>query len=341
MLRIGDLRLGGDIVLGPMAGYTSEAYREFMGPFGAAAAVSEMVSDQGVVHGSPKSMAFCRFERSYPTGLQLFGHDPDVLARASSAALGFNPDIDFFDVNMGCPIPKVLRSGSGSALMSDPHLCGAIVRRMKREVDVPVTAKIRLGRDYGSMNFRTVIDELQSADVDAISLHVRTAEERYLGKPHYDLVEGLRGEMSVPLVISGNVFSLEEALHALRTTGADGVMVARGGVGNPNLLTRIDTYLRTGRTVGDPTVSRQIDWCLDLACRMVEEKGEELGIRKMRCLAPRFIIGCRDCRMYRHRLATEPTDMGSLERILEEIRDRKGDQRILSNGFRGETDQGF
>ncbi len=329
--RIGDLAVDGRVVLGPMSGYTSRSYREFMKPFGVGACVTEMTSDKGIVHGMWRSMGYMTFGPNFPTGLQLFGSDPGSMAEAAEIALRENPNIDFIDVNMGCPVPKVLRSGSGSALMRTPRLCGDIIREMKSRVGVPVTAKIRLGWDMESINFREVIGELADAGVDAVGLHVRTRAERYAGTPHYDLVEGLQDEMPIPLIISGNIYTLDDALKALEVTGAEAVMVARGGVGNPFLVTQIDTFLRTGERLPEPTVSQQVDWCLELANAVVAEKGEEVGIRKMRCFAPRFIVGCRRCREYRYKLAVEPETMSQLESILEEIRTKKGHMTINSN----------
>ena len=258
----------------------------------------------------------------------MFGHDPEDISDAAVKALTINPEIDLFDVNMGCPVPKVNRSGAGSSLMRDPGLCGEIVRSIKRKVDVPVTAKIRLGWSSGEINFRDVIDELTSADVDAITVHARTRDERYAGEPHMDIVEGLQKEMSVPLIISGNIYLLDDAIEAVRITGAEAVMVARGGVGNPFLLTQIDRYFRTGERLKNPLVTQQIDWCLQFMDMLIDEIGEEKAMRKMRCFAPRFIAGCRYSRAHRYNLSTNITDKDSVIRFLENIRDELGDVRI-------------
>ncbi len=331
MWKIGDLRIDGRVVLGPMSGFTSRGYRDFMKQFGVAVSVTEMTSDRAIIHNPENNSEYIAFDRNYPTGLQLFGSDPEIMAEAARIALKVNPNIDFFDVNMGCPVPKISRSGSGAVLMKDPKRCGEIVRRIKSAVDVPVTAKIRLGWDADSMNFREVIGELESADVDAISLHARTKEERYIGTPHYDLLEGLRSEMSVPLIISGNIFTAGDAVRAAGITGAEAVMVARGGVGNPFLVSQINHCFETGEILPNPTISQQIDWCMELTDMIVEEKGEDVGIRKMRCFAPKFIAGCHRSREYRFRLAFELTDRPSLDSILEEIRSKMGDERIYLN----------
>lgn len=330
-LRIGDLEADGRVVLGPMSGFTSRSYRDFMKPFGVAVSITEMTSDAAVVHGLGRSIGYVEFGPSPLTGLQLFGHDPGLMAEAARRAVSINPNIDFFDINMSCPVGKVVRTGAGSALMADPGRCGALVRSISRATGLPVTVKIRLGRTMDDVNFREVIEETCSAGASAVSLHVRTAKEGYAGEPHYEMVEGLQREMSVPLVISGNIYTLDDAVNAIGVTGAEGVMVARGGVGDPFLITQIDRYLRTGERLPDPTVSQQIDWCLSLMDMVFEEKGDEVGIRKMRCFAPRFIIGCRGCREYRRMLASEPRSRQEMTDLLEEVRSRKGGQVIRKN----------
>ena len=331
MWHIGSLEIDGRAVLGPMSGFTSRSYRDFMKPFGASLCFTEMVSDAGIIHGQRRTRGYFDFSDNHPTGIQLFGHVPEDISEAAVKALEINPEIELIDVNMGCPVPKVNRSGAGSALMRDPKLCGDIIRSLKRNVNVPVTAKIRLGWSSGSINFRDVIGELESAGADAITVHARTRDERYAGEPHMDMVEGLRKEMSVPLIISGNIYQLDDAIDAMRITGADAVMVARGGVGNPFLLTQIDRYFRTGERLRSPKVSQQIDWCLQFMEMLIDEIGEEKAMRKMRCFAPRFIAGCHYSRAHRNNLATNVTDKDSLLLFLENIRQELGNERIYDN----------
>ena len=331
MMRIGDLLIDGKAVLGPMSGYTSCSYRDFMKPFGASLCFTEMVSDMGMIHGQSRTKGYVQSSDNHPIAVQLFGHDPERLADAVEKVLEFNPNVDIFDINMGCPVPKVNRSGAGSALMKDPVLCGNIVRTIKRRTNVPVSVKIRLGWSSSTINFRDVIDEVTSAGVDLITVHARTRDEKYAGEPHYEMVEGLRKEMSVPLIISGNIYSLDNAIDAMNITGADAVMVARGGVGNPYLLTQIDRYFRTGERLRCPTVSQQVDWCLEFMDMLIDEQGEEKAMRKMRCFAPRFIAGCHYSRAHRNHLATSITDKGSLIGFLEKIREELGHERIYEN----------
>ena len=331
MWRIGDLELGGRVILGPMSGFTSRGYRDFMAPFGVAASVTEMTSDMGIIYGTGRTEnGFVSFESDHPTGLQIFGHDPESLAKASARALEINPSIAFIDINMGCPVPKISRSGAGSVLMKDPKHCGEIVRRVKAAVDTPVTVKMRLGWTGSTVNFREVIEETVSAGADAVTIHPRTRDQRYAGYPHYDLVEGLGKEMSVPLIISGNIYSAEDARRAAEITGAEGIMVARGGVGNPFLITQIDSLFRNGTVPECPTVSQQVHWCLQLADLLIEEKGIEDAMAKMRSMAPKFVAGCDGCREYRYLLATESFSRDAMMDLLMEIENRMGDVRIRS-----------
>lgn len=332
MWSIGDIKIDGRVVLGPMSGVTTKSYRSFMIPFGVAVAVTEMTSDQGIIHGKPKSTGYFDFTSDVPTGLQFFGNDSEDLLKASRIALEINPSIAFIDINMGCPVTKVTKKGSGSALMKDPERCGRIIRELKKGLDVPVTAKIRLGWSKDSINFMDVIEELEAAEVDAIAMHPRTKDEHYYGFPHYDLVKDLRKNMSVPLIISGNIYSADDAFNALEITGAEAVMVARGGVGNPYMITQIDRYLRTGEKLINPTVNQQTDWCLELADMVIDEMGEDAGMRMMRHIAPKFISGCYQSRRYRNIIGANSVDRDGLNDMMAELKATKGHERIFSWG---------
>ncbi len=332
--KIGDIECDGPVVLGPMAGYTSSSYRDFMKPFGVAASMTEMTSAVGIVNSDAKTSDYVVFGDNYPTGLQLFGHDAEDMADAASKSLRYNDNIDFFDINMGCPVHKILRSGAGSYLMKDPKLCGEIVRSVKRSTGLPVTAKIRLGSDADHMNYMDVIEELESCGADAITVHARTKDQGYSGRPDFETISDLQREMSVPLIVSGNIYSLDDAIDSMGITKASAVMVARGGVGNPFLVRQIDEYFRTGRRLPNPTVSQQVCWCKEFAEMLIEEKGEEVAIRKLRSIAPKFVSGCHRCRELRLRLATEIDDRYDLFTILDEIDSSMGMEQINTDGRR-------
>ena len=332
MWKLGNIRIDGTVALGPMSGFTSSGYRDFMKPFGVALCYTVMTSDLGIIHNNRRTQEYTAFSDNHPTGLQIYGSVPENLATAAETALKVNPDIDFIDVNMGCPVPKITRSGSGSTLMKDPVLCGEIIRAIKSKVDVPVTAKIRLGWSDSTINFREIVDRLTDADVDAVCIHARTKTQGYSGQPRYDLLEGYQDEMSVPLIVSGNIYLLEDAINAMRKTCARSVMVARGGVGNPFLVTQIDRYFRDGTVLPNPTVSQQVDWCLELADYLIKERGYEDAMKDFRLYAPKFISGCHRCRGYRYDLAMASKDLDDLKELLFRIRDEMGHLRINNNG---------
>ena len=213
MTKVGNLDLDGRVILAPMAGYTSFGYRKFMNQFGTCLCYSEMVSDMGLIYGNKETEEYVKFELDVvPTGVQLFGSEPENLAKALLIAESINPNIAFYDVNMACPVNKVTKTGAGSALLKDSKKCGEIIRALKRVTNKPVTAKIRLGWDEKSVNFLEVIDELEKAGVDLIAIHARTTKDLYMGEPRYHLLKDLRKKMHVPLAVSGNIFSVEDAV---------------------------------------------------------------------------------------------------------------------------------
>ena len=320
MWKLGNFVVKGKVVLAPMAGITSEGYRKYLNSFGVDICVTEMVSDMGLIYENKETEGYVKFEKdNVLTGLQLFGSNPDNLAKACTLALNINPDIDFIDVNMGCPVPKVTKTGAGSHLMLNPKLCGDIIHALKSVTDKPITAKIRLG--YNEVNFKEVIKELENAGVAAIGIHARTRKELYSGLPHFDLLKDLRKEMSVPLMVSGNIYTLDDAINAIEITGADAVMVARGGVGNPFLITQIKHYYESGERLPNPSFLEQCDYCLALARSMIEEKDEYTAMRIYRGIAPKFFQGFPNSRTLRTVLATSLTDYQSLVKIIDEFKE--------------------
>ena len=321
MLKIGNLEIKGKVMLAPMAGVTSSGYRDFMIPFGVDICVTEMVSDMGLIYGNDETSNYIHFDKTIcPTGVQLFGHYPESIKKAAEIALNANLNIDFFDVNMGCPVPKVTKTGAGSALMQNPKLCGDIIRAIKSVTDKPVTAKIRLGWDEKNINYLAVIKELEEAGVDLIGIHARTRKELYMGTPHYEMIKNLRKKMSVPLAVSGNIYTLDDAIKALEITGADLVMVARGGMGNPFLITQIKQYYENGERLLTPSLDEQIKYCLSLADYLIQEKGEKRAMMVYRAIAPKFFMGFPNAKILRSRLAQELTSKNNLIKIIEEYR---------------------
>ena len=326
MWKIGNTEIKGKVLLAPMAGYTSFGYRKFMEKFGVDVTVTEMVSDMGLLYGNRETTEYLSFSKSdVPVGVQIFGFEPKNLAKAAEIVIKKVPFISFIDVNMGCPVPKVTRNGAGSALLKNPKLCGEIIREIKKVTDLPVTAKIRLGLDDKNINFLQVINELENAGVAMIGIHARTTKQLYYGEPRYDLLKDIRKKMTVPLVISGDIFTLDDAKNAIDITGADAVMVARGGVGNPTLIKQINQYYENGSIIPDATFDEQVEYCLELARYLIEEKGEEKAMRVYRSMAPKFFKGIPEVKKLNLRLASELVSYDSLVEIINDYKSRHYD----------------
>ena len=328
MWKIRDLEINGKVVLGPMAGFTSTGYRKFMKKFGVSLCYSEMVSDMGLIYKNKETYTYLEASKEEsPLGIQLFGSDPKNIASAAKIVEEYANNFDFFDINAGCPVNKVTKSGAGSALLKNPEVLGDIVRELKRVTNKPVTVKIRLGWDNKHINFLDVIKILEDAGVDAIAIHARTTKELYSGTPHYDLLKDLQDKMSVPLIVSGNIFTLDDAINALEVTKAKAVMVARGSIGNPILLRQIDEYYKTGNRLPNATLDEQKQYCLELARYLIEEKGEETAMRIYRSIAPKFFSGFPNSKELRCKLAQNMSTYKFLEDTLKEFNENNGDIR--------------
>ena len=318
MFKIGDIQIDKKVILAPMAGITSFGYRKFMSRFGVGYVVTEMISDMGLIYGNEETKSYLKFENSgLPTCAQLFGSNPETLARAAKIALEINPNIAFFDINMACPVKKVTSTGAGSSLMNNPQLCGEIVKSVKAATGLPVTVKIRLGFDKDHLTFKEVIKEVSVAGCSLVTIHPRTAKEMYSGLPHWDFVKDLRKEMGIPLLASGNINTVDDALNAMKITGADGVMVARGGVGNPTLIKNINHYFNN-EEFESTDLSTQISYCKELVKNLIDEKGELVAMRVSRGIVTKFFDGFKNSKKLKNRLSTELVTYSDLENILND-----------------------
>ena len=322
MFKIGNVEINGKVVLAPMAGVTCLAYRNFMKPFGVALTVTEMVSDCGLIYDNKKTIDYIKtteFER--PVAIQLFGSSAETICKAMDVVLKINPNIDIFDINLGCPAPKVTKTGAGSALLRDPEKLEKMFKIICKHSPIPVSAKIRLGWNEENINFKENIKALENAGIAAIGLHARTTRAGYAGKPRWDLVKNLRDEMSVPLIVSGDIYDVSDAIKALETTHADAIMVARGGVGNPKLIKRINSYLEDNVLLDKQTLGESKEYLLELADMMIEEKGEYSAMMVLRGIAPKFFLGLPGTKKIRSKLASALTTKQSLLRIMDELKE--------------------
>lgn len=321
MWQIGNVKINTHVVLAPMAGITSLSYREFMKPFGVGYSVTEMISDAGIVHHNQKTLDYLKTStKDHPVALQLFGSDINTTIRALDIIdKEIKIKYDILDLNFGCPVHKVMRSGAGSSWLKNPDKLYAYVKAIVEHSKKPVTAKIRLGIDEEHINVNEVVKVLTIANVKAIAIHARTSKQMYLGTPNYQAIAHLGKRMHIPLIISGNIFTLDDAINALKITDATAVMVARGGVGNPFLITQIDRYLSKKEKLDNINLIENIKYCRALAKALIKEKGERTAIAILRSVAPQFFNGFNSAKKIRSRISQTIKSYKDLDEILNDV----------------------
>ncbi|MBN2428099.1 MAG: tRNA dihydrouridine synthase DusB [Deltaproteobacteria bacterium] len=236
-MNLGNLNLDGNIFLAPMAGITDIPYRRIMKRYGAALVYSEMISANGLIRAGHKTrQLMLSSTEEQPLGIQLFGNDPDTMAEATREA---TPHAQLIDLNFGCPAKKVIRTGAGSALMREPERIGQIVAAVRKATPLPLTVKIRAGWDSTSINYLEIARLAENEGADAVTLHPRTRSQGFGGKADWTLIRGLKEAIDIPVIGSGDIFTPEDGLEMMKTTGCDAIMVGRGSFGNPWLLKNI------------------------------------------------------------------------------------------------------
>lgn len=319
---MGSLEISGPVILAPMAGVTSLAYREFMKPFGVALSYSEMISDCGIVYGNELTKAYTKTSKiDTPVGLQIFGYDANISVKAIGI-LEKEAIYDVLDVNLGCPVYKVTKTGAGSSWLRNPPALYDYMRQIVIASHKPVSAKIRLGWDSTSINVKEVVPLLEDAGVSLISVHARTSKQAYTGAADYEMIRDLGHSMRVPLVVSGDIFSPEAAQKALAISGASFVMVARGGLGNPRLVSNINHLLKGEEQEPAPSIKEQVDWAEDFAKRLLAQDGERSAMMQLRGLIPHFFSGFPGYKKIRAEISMNIQTFDDLEKIFAGILSR-------------------
>lgn len=291
-MKIKDLEINGIVSLGPMAGVTDRAFREICKSFECGLMFTEMVSAKAFYYKDEKTQAIMKIEESEkPVGLQIFGHEPDIMAHMVRELRDSNHDI--LDINMGCPAPKIVKNGDGSALMRDIKLVEKIVSSVVKESNKPVSVKIRKGFDENSVNAVEIAKVIEAAGADLISIHGRTREQYYSGSADWDIIRDVKKAVSIPVIGNGDLFTLEDAIRMKDHTNVDGLMVARGVQGNPWIIKEINTYFREGIVLSPPTESEKIKVALRHLDLMIKYKGEHRGILEMRKHASWYVKGIK------------------------------------------------
>ena len=280
-LRIGNVELENNLILAPMAGVTDQPCRKLCREQGCGLLYTEMVSAKAILYHNRNTQKLLEVDPAErPIAVQLFGSDPEIVSEMA-AQISEGP-YDIIDFNMGCPVPKVVNNGEGSALMKNPRLAEQILSALVRKVKKPVTVKIRKGFDEDQVNAVEIARIAEYCGVAAVAVHGRTRQQFYSGKADWDIIRQVKEAVRIPVIGNGDIFTPEHAAQMLKETGCDGLMLARGAQGNPWLFARIQHYLLTGEMLPGPDrreISRMI---LRHARMQTEWKGELLGMKEMR-----------------------------------------------------------
>lgn len=280
-MDIGNVELENPYILAPMAGVTDLPFRLLCKEQGAGLLCMEMISAKALQYKNKNTKTLLSIHPDeYPVSLQLFGSDADIISRMAQEIEEL--PFQILDINMGCPVPKVVKNGEGSALMNQPGLVYEIVSKTVKAIRKPVTVKIRKGFDENHVNAVEIAKIAEAAGAAAIAVHGRTREQYYSGKADWDIIRQVKRAVSIPVVGNGDVFSVKSALALREQTGCDGVMIARGAQGNPWIFSELVQYERTGKFLPGPDRASIRDMMLLHAKMQIQFKGDYLGVREMR-----------------------------------------------------------
>ena len=303
MYSIGSVTLPNQLILAPMAGVTDLAFRQICREHGAGLTVTEMASAKALEYGDKKTPRLLRLARGeHPASAQIFGSDPACMARSAKRALELS-GCDIIDINMGCPAPKIVGNGDGSALMKSPDLAARIVAAVKQAVPVPVTVKFRMGWDAQSVNCVEFARLCERAGADMVAVHGRTRSQQYGGTANWDIIRAVKEAVSIPVAANGDVFAPQDVPRILAHTGADFVMIGRGSLGDPWIFERAHALMQTGVLPPLPPFAARIDTAVRQIELAVADKGERVALLEARKHVNWYLKGVSHVRDFKKRIS--------------------------------------
>ncbi len=328
MWKIGDVEIENRIVLAPMAGVCNSAFRLTVKEFGAGLVCAEMVSDKAILFNNPKTMKMLYIdENERPLSLQIFGGEKETLVEAAEY-VDKNTTADIIDINMGCPVSKIIKCEAGARWLLDPNKIYEMVSAVTERVSKPVTCKMRIGWDEDHIFAVENAKAAERAGAAAISLHGRTRVQMYEGKADWDIIRQVKEAVNIPVIGNGDVTSPELAEKMLKETGVDAVMIGREALGNPWMIYRTVHYLETGELIDEPQIDEKIEIALLHLNRLIDLKGEKVGVMEMRKHASWYLKGVRGNGKARKALNQAET-LAEMTEILTEFRDEQMEKQKI------------
>ena len=313
-MKIGTVELNGRCLLAPMAGVTDFAFRRICRENGAALTTTEMISAKALTYGDKKTETLLFIpEDEHPSAVQIFGHEPEVMAEAAQIALDLS-GADILDINMGCPVGKIVRAGDGSALMQNLLLAEAILKAVCSAVSVPVTVKFRKGFDGGHVNAPEFARMAEAAGAAAVAVHGRTRAQMYSGRADWDIIREVKRSVNIPVVANGDVFTAEDAVDILRYTGADFVMIGRGSFGNPWIFRQANALLNGTDLLPEPDLAEKMDTAVRQIELLAEQRGERSACLEARHQMAWYLHGVAHASYYRQKI-TQVSTLADVKKV--------------------------